>query len=108
MLEDKIESGIFVMIYDDTDEELLRLIADAAKDRNIEIWHTVTGLGDTRQLRSLSESEMEDIRNIRRLYDFSDRVCYVCRSEQFGSLFNYIDNGLLTKEEMAEAVLYNI
>ena len=38
-------------------------------------------------------------------YEFSDRFKVIGRSNQYGSLFNYIDNGLLTEAEAFELLL---
>lgn len=38
-------------------------------------------------------------------YEFSDRFKVIARSSQYGGLFNYIDNGILTKQEVFELIL---
>ena len=38
------------------------------------------------------------------LYEFSDSVCVLSRRAQCGSLLSYVENGLLTWEEMAAAL----
>lgn len=40
------------------------------------------------------------------LYEYSDRVTNVCISEQFPSILNYYRTGLMTKEELVEALLH--
>lgn len=38
-------------------------------------------------------------------YEFSDRFKLIRRSNQHGGLFNYVDNGLLTEQEVFELIL---
>lgn len=38
-------------------------------------------------------------------YEFSDRFKLIGRSNQHGGLFNYVDNGLLTEQEVFELIL---
>ncbi len=38
-------------------------------------------------------------------YEFSDRFRVIGRTHQFGGLFNYVDNGLLTEDEAFELIL---
>lgn len=38
-------------------------------------------------------------------YEFSDRFKLIGRSSQYGTLFNYVDNGLLTEDEALELLL---
>ncbi len=46
-----------------------------------------------------------DLVSLYHTYEFSDRFRVIGRSSQYGSLFNYIDNGLLTEAEAFELLL---
>ena len=41
-------------------------------------------------------------------YEFSDRISVLERSSQYGTLFNYVKTGILTEQEMVDALLYKI
>ena len=51
---------------------------------------------------------MDEILNFYRMYDFSDKITVISDSDQFGSLINYVKTGILTKQEMVDALLYKI
>ena len=55
--------------------------------------------------RRVEEEEAEDIIEIYDLYEFSNRIAIVARSQVFGSLWDYVDTGILTREEAVAAVL---
>ena len=40
------------------------------------------------------------------MYDFSDKVDVIADSPQYASMLNYVKTGILSKEEMIEALLY--
>ena len=46
-----------------------------------------------------------DLVSLYHTYEFSDRFKIIGRSSQYGGLFNYVDNGLLTEQEVFELVL---
>lgn len=57
---------------------------------------------------SLFDIPLEDRRKLCELYlmyEFSDGFQILCRNECFGSLMNFIDTGLLTNEELIDALL---
>ncbi len=100
-----------ILIVDHDDMEVLSLICKRIVDlqrSDIEVWHC-TGLefhGEA--VKVIQRNEMDEILKLYRLYDFSDKVTVISNSDQYGSLFNYVKNELLTKEEMVEALLYGI
>ncbi len=53
----------------------------------------------------ISDEEYYEIENMYYLYEFSDRIHIISRNSQYGSLDNYISNGLLTEEEAFLALL---
>lgn len=56
--------------------------------------------------QKLSEKEYNDLCKLYSMYEFSDRFQIIAGSSQYGNLQNYITTGLLTEEEMFEALLY--
>lgn len=40
------------------------------------------------------------------LYEFSNKIKLITESKQFPSLFNYVKTGILTIDEMIDAILY--
>ena len=55
--------------------------------------------------RSLSNEEREDILNLYFLYEFSDRFILLSESSCYGGLFNYVEAGWLTLNEVFNAFL---
>lgn len=53
----------------------------------------------------LPADECEGLEGLYYTYEFSDRIRVAGRSRLYGSLMNYVDLGLLTEQEMLEAVL---
>ena len=53
-----------------------------------------------------SEAEFAAIQKLYHTYEFSDHIHFVALNDQYGSLFNYVKTGLLTEEEMIEALLH--
>ncbi len=104
-LEEKINSGTRVILFDCEDTELLYLISEKIKNSKTEIWHSTDGALVNEYLTAIKRKEMDELLEMRSLYDFSDRVSVVSDSVRYGSLFNYVKTGILTKEEMAEAVI---
>ena len=111
-LEEHINSDKRVILYDHSDAAILHLLCDRIAERgmqNVEIWCSVEAKnGDFAFLKLITEIQMKELLDLYYLYDFSDRVTVVAESGQYGSLFNYIRNGILTPEEMLDAILYKI
>lgn len=55
--------------------------------------------------RVISEQEMDCILEYYRMYEFSNRFKVLEDSEQYGGFINYLRNGILTEEEVFEAIL---
>lgn len=53
----------------------------------------------------ITEEEVEEICSLYYLYEFSNRFRIVSRENNYGSVFNLVDSGLLTYEEAFEAIL---
>lgn len=53
----------------------------------------------------ISGSERDSIAALYRTYEFSDRVLLISEDSRYGSLFNYVNTGLLTREELYQILL---
>ncbi|MCI8507153.1 MAG: hypothetical protein HFJ06_01125 [Lachnospiraceae bacterium] len=53
----------------------------------------------------LPAEKYRDLLSLYYTYEFSDRFRVVGRSRQYGGIFNYVDNGLLTEAEAFELIL---
>lgn len=79
--------------FKETDKRVLILSESEEKCvGNIE-WHYI------------SESETREILEIYYLYEFSNRIAVVAREQTFGSLWDYVATGLLTRKELVAALL---
>lgn len=54
----------------------------------------------------ISDTQYNLICKMYYMYEFSGRMHIINKNYSFGSLFNYIKTGVLTEEEMFEAMLY--
>jgi hypothetical protein len=109
-LDKFINDGKKVLIFDD-DLDILHLIYDGLKYKeitNVEIWHCIEEASDYKYSTYIMRKEMDEILEIYNMYDFSDKVIVVSNSNQYGSLFNYVKTGILTKQEMVDSLLYKI
>lgn len=57
------------------------------------------------QYHQLSARELDAIRNIYFMYDFSDHFRVLSYSRQYGGLLDYVNSGLLSMEGVFQAVL---
>lgn len=74
----------------------------------IEIWYYDDSKKDGEKVLTRSRDEMNSFLEVYRLYDFSDKVIFISDSNQYGTLFNYVKTGILTEQEMVDALLYKI
>ncbi len=108
-LEKIIKDGKRVLIVDSDDAELVELLCKKISDGNltgVEIWHSSGEVVDSDGLRSVSSQDMRELVRLYYMYDFSHRVALVSDSSRYGTLYNYVKTGIMTKEEMADALLY--
>ena len=105
-IKNLINDGKRLIFFDNYNTEILHILRDRLKKSDfldIEIWQNIEESEDY-----VLKSYMEDVLKIYRMYDFSDRILVISDSDQFGNMFNYVKNGLLSKEEMVEALLCKI
>lgn len=110
-MEELLSARKRVILLATYDKKILDYVEEILNNRlmeNVEIWHCINDVEQGSRLRRISAEEMKDVLEIYRIYDFSDKVIFISDSEQYGNLFNYVNNGILTTEEMVEALLYKI
>ncbi len=54
---------------------------------------------------SISNEEYEEFCKIYSMYEFSNRILFVSKSNQYGSILNYLSMELVTEEEFFEVLL---
>ena len=54
--------------------------------------------------RTISEREMRVLLHIYRSYESSDKLFLLSDSRNYGSAWNYVSNGMITEQEMFEAM----
>ena len=54
---------------------------------------------------SVSENDLKTLIDLYRSYDCSDKLMYLTRSANYADIVNYVDTGVITEEEMFEALL---
>ncbi len=59
----------------------------------------------TKKILVLPVDKYKELVSLYHTYEFSDRFKVIGRDHQFGGLFNYVDNGLLTEDEAFELIL---
>lgn len=100
-----------VIVFDHDDIDILSILCDGLRDRKIEnvvICQNIEESFNCEVSTYVTRQEMGEILEVYRMYDFSDKVFVVSDSNQYGSIFNYVRNGIMTKQEMAEALLCKI
>lgn len=113
-LENSISIGKKILVYcnDVTelfDEILLGLVNEPSC---FEIWivpecrNLISKLKEYNDItyRVLDEAEAQAILNLHHMYDFSDKVMFVTNSGQYGSLKNYICQGIVTTNEIVKGL----
>lgn len=54
---------------------------------------------------TVSEKEMRAFLDLYRLYESSDKLVLLTDSRNYGTLWNYVNNGIMSAEEVLEAIL---
>lgn len=107
-LEQKIKEGKRIFLLDQHDAKLLGLLCKGLKEHDLldaEVWHCMDEASGYCRVQRISRKEMDEVREMYLMYDFSDRVSIISNPAQYGSLFNYLENGVITAEDMMEALL---
>lgn len=59
----------------------------------------------TSKVKVISADEYPEMTSLFYMYEFSDKVRIIGRSDQYGGLLNLVDAGLITEEEVFEAIM---
>jgi len=106
-----IEDGKKIILFDCADTKLLKYIVQwiiECKIADLVIWQSIEKSLTDEYVEFISKKTMCDIVSMYHMYDFSDKVLLVSNITQYGSLFNYVNTGIFTKQEMVDALLYKI
>ncbi len=110
-LERIFNRGNRVILYNYDNQFILNMLSDSL-DRlelsSVIIWHCIEKYTDSKCTKKIDRKMMEDVIELYKTYDFSDKIIVLDKSEQYGDLLNYVRNGVLTVEEMIDALLYKI
>lgn len=83
-----------ILVTSDTEsEDMLALIPESVPAGHV-IW------------RRISQKEVDALCSLYDSYEFSDRFHILSREEQYGGMLNFVDTGILSTEEMIEALLH--
>ena len=75
-------------------------------EKNILILSTAEWNGTSNfTYKRIARRESSELRNLYYMYEFSDKFQVLSNPNNFGTLFNFCDTGLLSLEEALEAIL---
>ncbi len=109
-LEEELKAKT-IILFDCGKRDYLDLLIREVNSRNlanVEVWHDFDGISDSDKIKKKSSEQICEILKLYRLYDFSDRLFVISENPQYGNLFNYVKNGVLSSEELVEAWLTNL
>lgn len=111
IIEKLINDGKTIIIYDFEDSEILHLIYEriiARKLSNVEIWQCTEETIEQSHSRYVMRRDINKVLEMYHMYEFSDKVIVISESMQYAGLFNYVKTGVMTKNEIVDAVLYKV
>lgn len=98
-----------IILYCLNDEKMLSLLIKEISDKridNIIVFQSVTKSLDSLNTTFIDRKELESVLDFYNLYDFSNKISVINESDQYGNMLNYVRSGVLSREEMVEALLY--
>ena len=107
-LKEEMHNGYKILIIFLDDEALIDMVCNELESRGIEytkIWQFINPNPPNERVRYVSKREMIEVVNLYSMYDFSDKVSILAETAQYGTLFNYIRTGIITKQEMVNVLL---
>lgn len=110
-LNEILRSGKNVLVYNLDEMDYLEILIKGIKEshRNILIWSGNVAVGLEKEIdRILSVDEMFELLLLYRMYEFTDKIIIVSDVSYCPGMLNYVRQGLLSKEEMAEALLFKV
>lgn len=70
------------------------------------LWHFEDAVFTNVDYRQITKEELQTLKQLYCMYEFSDRFQVISWESQYGSLFNLVDTGILTMEEAFQALLH--
>lgn len=110
-LKKEIENGKKILIFNISDVDLLKSIDDAIKGNkiiNLVVWQSTEESFRNGYVKYITNEMINEALSMYRMYDFSDKVFVISDSDRYGSLLNYDVSGILTKNEIAYALIADI
>lgn len=110
-LKNLINNGTKIILIDYPDVGLIKIFDYVAREHNttnLEIWQSIEETLISDRLKFIPKEELSKIISLYCMYDFSDKVSLVSDCSQYGSMFNYVNNGILTNNEMVDAIFSKI
>jgi hypothetical protein len=110
-LNELVNEGKKIIIFNSQKLPLLRIMITTLmheRYKDILFWHTSELTSSAVNIKHITQEQMLQFLDLYYLYDFSDKVIVVSDSELYGSLNNYLNTEIITLEEIAEALLYNL
>ena len=104
-----IDLGNIVIIFDYDNLDIMQLLSQKLVSKNIfnvEIWQSIDKKSNIKLSKYVSKAVIDKVINLYCMYDFSDKVFVISDTNQYGNIFNYIKTGILTRQEMVDALLY--
>lgn len=97
-----------ILLINNDDLEFVKVLNECIKNyqsSQFERCCVIIPILNTNIMNGISDRDSKEFLRIYGLYDFSDKVSVISDAEQYGNLYNYVKNGILTREEMIEALL---
>lgn len=103
-----------IFLFDTADQNVLECMlqfCDSEQLKETPKKVLVMGVGEVKKssndcYRSITKQQFEVLQDIYDMYEFSNRFHLISQQEQYGSMFNYVETGILTYGEMFEALLH--
>lgn len=83
-------------------------IANNADGVEIYVDRDLKQAGDNKYIQVISSDEMRDILRLYQMYEFTDKIIVISDNYQYPNMFNYIRQGILTEDELVDALFNKI
>lgn len=111
-LEERLNNNCKIILFNLKDDEIFHKLSISIKDKkeNIEIWACAD---DTEKnlysfVHVISRIEMNEIMDIYRLYEFTDKLIVLSDYRLYPGLMNYVYQNVLDEKTLITAITYKI
>ncbi len=107
-LEKRIANRGRIVLLDIADREVLvAFCEETSRDNNsdVEVWQWLEEKPKADSLKYITKEDMNEVTMLYREYHFSDKCILVTETTQYATLQNYVDNRILTIQEMVGLIL---